>query len=151
MSLARPVFNLQAIEFWAFFAYFHLFRHLKGIQLFQNMPKPFIFDKLSNKKNRLKIALQVPKLGFRPIVMPEGPQVVNPEWTVHKSTFFDSLCFFKVAPAYCAALQTCMSKWQRSPVESLIPVYGDRDLMTQKLSPNQPVYIDVAQERSQVF
>ena len=30
-------------------------------------------------------------------------------------------------------------------------VYGDRDLITQKPSPNQPVYIDVAQERSQVF
>ena len=30
----------------------------------------FIFDKLSDKKNRLKIALQVTKLGFSPIVMP---------------------------------------------------------------------------------
>ena len=30
-------------------------------------------------------------------------------------------------------------------------VNEDRDLITQKLSPNQPVYIDVAQERSQVF
>ena len=29
--------------------------------------------------------------------------------------------------------------------------YAVRDLITQKLSPNQPVYIDVAQERSQVF
>ena len=28
LSLARPVFNLKAIEFGAFFAYFHLFRHL---------------------------------------------------------------------------------------------------------------------------
>ena len=34
------------------------------------MPKHFIFDKLSDKKNRLKIALQVSKLGFSPIVMP---------------------------------------------------------------------------------
>ena len=34
MSLARLVFNLKAIEFGAFFAYFHLFRHLKVIQLF---------------------------------------------------------------------------------------------------------------------
>ena len=33
MSLARPVFNLKAMEFGAFFAYFHLFRHLKVIQL----------------------------------------------------------------------------------------------------------------------
>ena len=33
------------------------------------MPKHFIFDKLQ-KKNRLKIALQVSKLGFSPIVMP---------------------------------------------------------------------------------
>ena len=29
MSLARPAFNLKAIEFGAFFAYFHRFRHLK--------------------------------------------------------------------------------------------------------------------------
>ena len=35
------------------------------------MLKHFIFDKLSDKKkNRLKIALQVSKLGFSPIVMP---------------------------------------------------------------------------------
>ena len=34
------------------------------------MPKHFIFDKLSDKKNRLKIALQVSKLGSSPIVMP---------------------------------------------------------------------------------
>ena len=27
--MARLVFNLKAIEFGAFFAYFHLFRHLK--------------------------------------------------------------------------------------------------------------------------
>ena len=37
------------------------------------------------------------------------------------------------------------------PVESTMQVYAVRDLITQKLSPNQPVYIDVAQERSQVF
>ena len=29
--------------------------------------------------------------------------------------------------------------------------YGDRNLFVQKLSPNQPVYIDAAQERSQGF
>ena len=67
LSLARPVFNLKAIEFGSFFAYFHLFRHLKVIQPFQNMLKHFIFDKLSDKKNRLKIALQVSKLGFSPL------------------------------------------------------------------------------------
>ena len=70
MSLSRPVFNLKAIEFGAFFAYFHLFRHLKVMQVSKNMPKHFIFDKLSDKKNRLKIVLQVSKLGFSPIVMP---------------------------------------------------------------------------------
>ena len=37
------------------------------------------------------------------------------------------------------------------PVESPIQAYAVRDLITQKLSPNQPVYIEVAQERSQVF
>ena len=35
------------------------------------MLKHSIFDKLSDKKNRLKIALQVSKLGFSPIVKPE--------------------------------------------------------------------------------
>ena len=37
------------------------------------------------------------------------------------------------------------------PVESPIQAYAVRDHIMQKLSPNQPVYIDVAQERSQVF
>ena len=38
------------------------------------------------------------------------------------------------------------------PIESPIQAYAVRDLIiTQKLSPNQPVYIDVVQERSQVF
>ena len=37
------------------------------------------------------------------------------------------------------------------PTESPIQVYAVGDLITQKLSPNQPVCIDVAQERSQVF
>ena len=68
MSLSRLVFNLKAIEFGAFFAYFYLFRHLKVIQLFQKYAKTF-FDKLSDKKNRLRIDLQVSKLGFSPIVM----------------------------------------------------------------------------------
>ena len=36
--------------------------------------------------------------------------------------------------------------------ESLpIQVYGDRDFFIQKLSSNQPVYIDMVQERSRVF
>ena len=43
MSLSRPVFNLKAIEFGAFFAYFHLFRHLKVIQFFQKYAKTFYF------------------------------------------------------------------------------------------------------------
>ena len=70
MSLASPVFNLKAIEFGAFFAYFHLFRHLKGIQLFQKHAKKFCFQQAFRQKNHLKIALQVSKLGFSPIVMP---------------------------------------------------------------------------------
>ena len=37
------------------------------------------------------------------------------------------------------------------PVESPIQAFAVRYLTTQKLSPNKPVYIDVAQERSQVF
>ena len=43
MSLAGLVFNLKAIEFGAFFAYVHLFRHLKEIQLFQKYVKTFCF------------------------------------------------------------------------------------------------------------
>ena len=37
------------------------------------------------------------------------------------------------------------------PVESPIQAYAVRDLITQKQGPNQPVYKDVTQERSQVF
>ena len=70
LSLARPVFNTKAMEFRSFFAYFHLFRHLKVIQHFQKYAKNFIFDKLSEEKNCLKIALQVSKLGVNPIVGP---------------------------------------------------------------------------------
>ena len=43
LSLARPVFNLKAIEFGSFFAYFHLFSHLKVIQPFQKYAKTFYF------------------------------------------------------------------------------------------------------------
>ena len=43
-------------------------------------------------------------------------------------------------------------KMAKAPlVESPIQAYAVRDLTTQTQSPNQPVYIDVAQERSQVF
>ena len=73
MSLSGLVFNLKAIEFGAFFAYFHLFRHLKVMQLFQKYAKTFYFRQaFRQKKNRLRIALQVSKLGFSPIVMPQG-------------------------------------------------------------------------------
>ena len=70
MSLSRPVFNLKAIEFGSFFAFFHLFRHLKVIQIFQKYAKTFYFRQAFRQKNRLKIAIQVSKLGFSPIVMP---------------------------------------------------------------------------------
>ena len=43
---------------------------LKWNNFSKNVPKHFIFDKFSHKKNRLKIALQVSKLGFSPVVMP---------------------------------------------------------------------------------
>ena len=75
MCLARPVFNLKAIECGAFSAHFHLFRHLKVIQLFQNYAKTFYFRQaFRQKKNRLKIALQITKLGFSPKVMPSKMQ-----------------------------------------------------------------------------
>ena len=56
----------------------------------------------------------------------------------------------KVAPAQCAA-NSDVKMVKAPPVESPIQAYAVRDLITQKRSPNQPVYIDVAQERSQVF
>ena len=43
MSLTRPVFNLKALEFGAFFAYFHLFGHLKVIQLSPKYAKTLFF------------------------------------------------------------------------------------------------------------
>ena len=70
MSLARPVFNLKAIEFVAFFAFFHLIWHLKVIQPFQIYAKTFYLRQAFKQKNRLEIALQVSKLGFSPLVMP---------------------------------------------------------------------------------
>ena len=50
MSLSRLVFNLKAIEFGAFFAYFHLFRHLKVIQLFQKYAKKIYFRQAFRQK-----------------------------------------------------------------------------------------------------
>ena len=50
LSLARPVFNLKAIEFRSFFAYFHLFRHLKVIQPFQKYAKTFYFRQAFRQK-----------------------------------------------------------------------------------------------------
>ena len=44
MSLSRPVFNLKAIEFGAFFAYFLLFRHLKVIKKIQKYAKNILFS-----------------------------------------------------------------------------------------------------------
>ena len=52
MSLARPVFNLKAINFGAFFAYFHLFRQLKVIQLFQKYAKTFYFRQAFSQKKK---------------------------------------------------------------------------------------------------
>ena len=72
-SLTKPVFNLKAFELGAFLTYFHLFVYLKVMQLFSKIvPKHCLFEKLAlsdKKKNRLKIALQVSKLAFSPIVM----------------------------------------------------------------------------------
>ena len=51
MFLASLVFNLKAIEFGGFFAFFHLFRDLKVMQRFQKYAKHLIFDKLSDKKS----------------------------------------------------------------------------------------------------
>ena len=50
MSLARPVFNLKAIEFGPFFAYFHLFGYLKVIQPFQKYAETFYFRQAFRQK-----------------------------------------------------------------------------------------------------
>ena len=50
LSVARPVFNLKAIEFGSFFAYFHLFWHLKVIQPFQKYAKTFYFRQAFRQK-----------------------------------------------------------------------------------------------------
>ena len=49
-SLASPVFNLKALEFGAFFAFFHLFRYLKVVQLFQNGAETFHFEQAFKQK-----------------------------------------------------------------------------------------------------
>ena len=67
MCLARPVFNLEALG--AFIAYFHLFRHLKVIQLFQKYAKTFYFWQAFRQKNRMKIATPS---GFKIRFLPSG-------------------------------------------------------------------------------
>ena len=44
-----------------------------------------------------------------------------------------------------------MAKVSRGIETAPIQVYSDQDLLMQKLSLNQPVYIDMVQERSRVF
>ena len=79
MSLAKPVFNLKTIEFGAFFAYFRLCRHLKSDTTFPKICQNILFStSFQTKKNRLKITLQVSKLGFSPIVMPKEKQSLEP-------------------------------------------------------------------------
>ena len=48
--LASPVFNLEALEFGAFFACFHLFRYLKVVQPFQNCAETFPFQQALKQK-----------------------------------------------------------------------------------------------------
>ena len=69
-SLESPVFNLKALEFGAFLPVFTFLGTLKWYNFSKIVLKHFVFNKLSNKKNRLKIALQVSNLASSPIVMP---------------------------------------------------------------------------------
>ena len=55
--LACPVFNLKALEFGAFFAYFTVFGTVEWYDFFQNRAKTFDFEKLSDKKKHLNMAL----------------------------------------------------------------------------------------------
>ena len=66
MPLARPVFNLKAIEFGAFFAYFHSFRHLKVIQLFQKYAKTFYFRQAFRQKKPFEDSPSGFKIRFWP-------------------------------------------------------------------------------------
>ena len=53
VSLARPVFNLKAIEFGnlgIFASFFTFLGTLKWYNFSKNMPKQFIIDKLTDKK-----------------------------------------------------------------------------------------------------
>ena len=61
--------------------------------------------------------------------------------------------FLEVAPAECAAQRTIISKLRRSPVEFPIQVHGDRDLITQKRSPNVnlPIYRCGTREKSDIL
>ena len=49
LSLARPVFN-KSDRIWSFFAYLHLFRHLKVIQSFQKYAKTLYFGQAFRQK-----------------------------------------------------------------------------------------------------
>ena len=49
-SFASPDFNLQALEFGAFFAYLYLFRYLKVVQLFQICAKTFRLQQAFEQK-----------------------------------------------------------------------------------------------------
>ena len=80
-------------------------------------------------------------------VLSFGSAIISRQQWILKSRSWQ----LKGAPAQCAAQWTVRSNWRRSPVESLIQVYEDWELIRQKQSPNQPVYIEVVQERSQVF
>ena len=55
----------------------------------------------------------------------------------------------KVKQKRCSAANSHV-KWRRFPVESPVEVYGDRDPVMQKLTPNESVYIDKVHERNQV-
>ena len=65
-SLARPVFNLKALEFGAFFACFHLFRYLKVVQLFQNCAETFRFQQAFKQKKPFEDSPSGFKISFQP-------------------------------------------------------------------------------------
>ena len=81
------------------------------------MPKHFIFDKLSDKKNRLKIALQVSKLGFSPIVMPSG--------TIYLYVFVLSLGGGRDAGKY-----YCNSRIRRNSEQHVHLLHGNESIGT---------------------
>ena len=89
MSLSRPVFNLKAIEFGAFFAYFHLFRHLKVIKKKSKICQN-IFDKLASPVWHGDLSKQQ-SLALERVQASVARRILKAPWTTPKNVLFEQL------------------------------------------------------------